>query len=107
MDTVADKPQDSARLHLQQDLQNFLGEVRALLGEAGSTGCELGGAARERFDAQLQRARAELQRLEGLAVDGGRRAVKATDEAAHAHPYAGMGVAAGLGLLLGWLIARR
>ena len=53
------------------------------------------------------RAKDELQRLEETAMVNARHAARVTDRAVHEHPYAAMGVAAGVGLLIGMLIARR
>ena len=52
-------------------------------------------------------AKDELRRLEISAIDNAKRAARATDHAVHEHPYAAMGLAAGVGLLLGMLISRR
>lgn len=56
--------------------------------------------------AQIRELRAQLDELEETAVYKARRAARVTDQAAHAHPYAGMGIAAAAGLLIGFLAAR-
>lgn len=104
MDTTSDT---QARERLTESLQQVVDEADQLLAKAERGGSEQFNTAREKFEAQLRRAKDELRRLEVSAVDNAKRAARATDEAVHEHPYAAMGIAAGAGLLIGMLIARR
>ena len=97
----------SARERLAKSLQQMVEEADQLLKTAQRTGSDQFIAARDKFEAQLRHAKAELTRLEDSAVYNAKRAARATDQAVHEHPYASMGFAAGIGLLLGMLISRR
>jgi ElaB/YqjD/DUF883 family membrane-anchored ribosome-binding protein len=61
------------------------------------------GEARKRLAAALDRAREIAGRVRDKAVEG----AKAADEAVREHPYQAIGIAFGIGALLGFLIARR
>ena len=98
---------ETARERVAQSLQQMVNEAEHLLKDAQRTGSEPFSAAREKFELQLRNAKAELDRLEESAVYNAKRAARATDHAVHEHPYAAMGIAAGAGLLIGMLIARR
>ena len=55
----------------------------------------------------LHEASRRLDRMEAVAADRAKHAIRTTDRAAHEHPYAALGLGAAAGLLLGWLLARR
>lgn len=103
-DTAADV---AARERLTDSLKHMVDEADHLLAKAERTGSEQFNAAREKFEVQLRHAKDELRRLEVAALDRAKRAARATDQAVHDHPYASMGIAAGVGLLVGMLISRR
>jgi ElaB/YqjD/DUF883 family membrane-anchored ribosome-binding protein len=57
---------------------------------------------RERLTAALDAAKRTCLQLEGKAVEG----AKAADKVVREHPYQSIGVAFGVGLLIGVLVAR-
>jgi ElaB/YqjD/DUF883 family membrane-anchored ribosome-binding protein len=59
--------------------------------------------ARKRLAAALEQGKEIYGRVREKAVEG----VKATDEAVHEHPYPAIGIALGVGALVGYLVARR
>lgn len=84
-------------------------EIKALLAEAENVIASSSGGAseeiasiKERLRSALERSRATAHKAMQMAKD---RAAKA-DEAVHSHPYIAIGVAAGVGLLVGALISR-
>jgi len=95
------------RGRLTDSLRGLVGDAELLLKSAQRNGSEQFVAARDKFETQLQRARTELDALTDTAGYNVRRAARATDSAVHHHPYAAMGVAVGVGVLLGALVARR
>ena len=81
------------------DLGSAVREGQALLeGDAGETTSEL----RAKLQAAVDKAKALYDRLEEKSV----AAAKATDRAVREHPYEAMGLAFGVGLLIGVLAAR-
>jgi ElaB/YqjD/DUF883 family membrane-anchored ribosome-binding protein len=107
MDAITTTSEASARERLAENLKHMVDEADNLLAKAERTGTDQFKAAREKFEMQLRRAKDELHQLEVSAVENAKRAARATDHAVHEHPYAAMGIAAGAGLLIGMLIARR
>ena len=73
--------------------------MNATAGQTGEKAKEL----RSRLASALESAKAAYQR----AQDGTVAAARATDETIRHHPYESIGIAFGLGLLVGVLVARR
>ncbi|MCD2344239.1 DUF883 family protein [Ideonella azotifigens] len=92
---------------LANTLHGVVSEAEALLKTAQHGGSEQFAAARDQLEARVRRARSELADLEDSALRKARRAVRATDRAVQDHPYTTAGLLAGVGLLIGVLIARR
>ena len=92
---------------LTEDLRHVVDDAEQLLKNAAGSGDAQFDALRERFDQQLRRMRLQLEDLEHDAVHKAREAARAADAAVHTHPYAAIGVAAAVGLLLGVVLARR
>jgi ElaB/YqjD/DUF883 family membrane-anchored ribosome-binding protein len=59
--------------------------------------------ARKRLTAALERAKEIADNVRAKAIAG----AQATDEAVHEHPYKAIGIALGVGIVFGLLIARR
>lgn len=62
---------------------------------------------RERMTENLREARHKLADAEDALRVRAREAAKATDHYVHEHPWSAIGIAAGVGLVLGMLIGRR
>lgn len=84
-------------------------EIKALLAEAENVIASSEGAAgdenaslRERLRSALARSRATAHKAMQMAKEGAAHA----DEAVRTHPYVAIGVAAGVGLLVGALLSR-
>jgi ElaB/YqjD/DUF883 family membrane-anchored ribosome-binding protein len=60
-----------------------------------------------RLDESLKAARERLEHLEDLVLQRSKAAAKATDSYVRANPWQAVGIAAGVGLLLGLLLRRR
>ncbi|QLI82719.1 DUF883 domain-containing protein [Chitinibacter fontanus] len=55
----------------------------------------------------LRNAKHRLLELEGNAIEKAKVAAKQTDEYVHNHPWQAVGIGAAVGLLIGFLVARR
>lgn len=64
-------------------------------------------ALRERVRLRLERAKTELAHLQKVTVEKAKAAGHATDEFVHENPWKSIGIAAGMGLVVGLLIGRR
>jgi ElaB/YqjD/DUF883 family membrane-anchored ribosome-binding protein len=73
--------------------------LQATAGQAGDKMTEL----RQKLGHALESAKDTCHRFEEKAIAG----AKAADKTIRAHPYESMGVAFGVGLLIGVLVARR
>jgi len=77
--------------------------LRATAGQAG----EKISVARERIQASLAAARIKLSDAEQAVRERSKQAASAADEYVNDHPWTAVGVAAGIGLVIGLLIGRR
>ncbi len=62
---------------------------------------------RERIQSRLREAKLRLAEAEALLVDKTRAAARATDDYVHESPWTAIGIAAGVGLLVGLALGRR
>jgi ElaB/YqjD/DUF883 family membrane-anchored ribosome-binding protein len=92
---------------LMTDLSLVVADAEELLkltaGEAGDKASEM----RRRMQDRMERAKSELAHLQDAAVARAKDAGKAADNYVHESPWTAIGMAAGVGVVLGMLIARR
>lgn len=92
---------------LLHDLQTVVEDAEALLqATAAQTGERIEGI-RSRATESLKQARSRLHEVEDEALEQVREVAASTDEYVQANPWQAVGVAAGVGLLIGLLISRR
>ena len=65
------------------------------------------GPVRERFSNEVSQVREDLSALNGRARDQARRSLRTADQSVHGHVYRAIGIAAVVGLLVGFLSGRR
>ncbi len=90
-----------------RDLKTLARDTEDLL---KATAEDLGEKAKElraRLSSALERARATYADLQAQTVASAKAAAKTTDTAIRNHPYQALGIAFGVGLLVGVLVARR
>ena len=78
-------------------------DARALMAATADVAGEKVSEARKRLAAALESGKEIYGRVRDKTVD----CAKATDEAVHAHPYQAIGIALGVGALIGYLVAHR
>ena len=88
---------------ISNDMGQLAEDARALMAATADVAGEKVGEARKRLAAALERGREIAGNVRDKAVAG----AKATDEAVREHPYQAMGIALGVGALIGFLVARR
>jgi ElaB/YqjD/DUF883 family membrane-anchored ribosome-binding protein len=88
---------------LVTDLKKSIGHAEEVLGAAGDQSGEKAAEIKNRLAALIESAKVTCQRLEEKTV----AAAKATDRTIREHPYESIGVAFGLGLLVGVLVSRK
>lgn len=94
---------DQSTEKLLQDLKAVVRDGEALLKAGAHDLSERAKAAREKLAAALEGAKETRIKLEERARAG----VKATDRLVREHPYESIGVAFGIGLLIGVLLNRK
>jgi ElaB/YqjD/DUF883 family membrane-anchored ribosome-binding protein len=85
------------------DMGTLAEDARALMAATVDVAGEKVGEARKRLAAALERGKEIAGDVRDKAVAG----AKATDKAVREHPYQAIGIALGVGVLLGYLVARR
>ena len=92
---------------LVEDLQLVVRDVEALLQATSGQAGDKFEAVRARVTASLQQARQRLAAAEKAAMQEVNEVAATADEFVHENPWQAVGVAAGIGLLVGLLISRR
>ena len=92
---------------LVQDFKVVISDAEELLKATASAAGEKVSVARERVQDSLHRAKVKLAEAEDVLVQKSKAAARMTDEYVHEHPWRAVGVAAGVGLIIGLLIGRR
>ena len=78
-------------------------DARALMAATADVAGEKVSEARKRLAAALESGKEIYGRVSDKAVE----CAKATDEAVHEHPYQAIGIAFGVGALIGYLVVHR
>lgn len=92
---------------LISDFKVVVADAEALLKASAGQGGEALAAVRARVEDSLAVAKSKMLDAEEELLVKTKIAAKATDEYVHDHPWNAVGIAAGVGLLLGLLISRR
>ncbi len=92
---------------LVQDLKTVMQDAEALLKATSTQTGERIQEVRARAEESLRQARARLTQVEEDALKQAREVADATEEYVRENPWQSVGIAAGVGLLLGLLISRR
>lgn len=92
---------------LVTDLKVVIADAEELLRVTANQAGEKVGELRVRMQENLTSARHKLADAEAALKERSREVARATDDYVHEHPWKSIGVAAGVGLLVGLLIGRR
>jgi ElaB/YqjD/DUF883 family membrane-anchored ribosome-binding protein len=92
---------------LVADLKVVIADAEELLrATAGQAGDKIG-VLRDKIQSNLSRARDTLADTQAAVIGRAKEVGHATDEYVHGHPWKSVGIAAGIGLVVGLLIGRR
>jgi ElaB/YqjD/DUF883 family membrane-anchored ribosome-binding protein len=89
------------------DMKTVISDAEDLLRATASQAGDKMGAARERFQESLYQAKVKLAEAEALVTERAKQAARYTDEYVRENPWRAIGVAAGIGLVLGLILSRR
>jgi len=88
---------------IRNDVGTLAEDARALMAATADVAGEKVAEARKRLSAALESGKELYGRARDRAVEGAR----AADEVVREHPYQAIGIALGVGVLTGYLLARR
>jgi ElaB/YqjD/DUF883 family membrane-anchored ribosome-binding protein len=91
------------RTALGNDMGTLADDARALLAATGDVASDKVTEARKRLAATLENGRQIFGRVREKAV----QSTQAADQTVREHPYEAMGIALGIGVILGFLAARQ
>ena len=100
-------PNEVTTDQLLADLKTVMNDAEALLRATSAQTGEKIQEVRARAEESLRQAKARLGSIEDEALRRAREVADATDEYVRENPWQSVGIAAGVGLLLGLLLARR
>lgn len=92
---------------VRNDMNTLVKDAQELFHEAGLATGQKAEELRAKGLVMLENAMDKAQELQAIAVEKGKAAAQSTDEFVHEHPWKSIGIAAGVGLVIGMLIARR
>jgi len=92
---------------LMKDLRLVMMDAEELLKATAGQAGEKVASARARAEDSIRAAREALTEAGEDAVERGREAVEGADEYVHEHPWTAIGIAAGVGLVVGLLLSRK
>ncbi|WP_298923470.1 YqjD family protein [uncultured Ramlibacter sp.] len=103
MDDSTAQSKDKLMADLREVIADFEDLFKQVAGQAGDKATE----ATLRMQARFEQAKADLAGLEELAGEQARKAGQAADGYVRENPWTAVGIGAGVGLLVGLLLARR
>lgn len=98
---------DAPTEKLMQDLKTVVGDAEDLLKATASQSGEHISRIRARAEESLRIARERIKEVTSSAEAQARAAAREVDAQVHEHPWTAVGVAAGIGLVLGILLGRK
>lgn len=89
------------------DFKSIVNDADDLLQATAKVSGEGFNLTRAKFAEKLKTAKASLADAEQMVVDKAKQAATATDDYVKGNPWTAVGIAAGVGLLIGFLAAKR
>jgi ElaB/YqjD/DUF883 family membrane-anchored ribosome-binding protein len=92
---------------LIKDFRSVISDTEELMKFVSNEGGGKAQALREKIDDNLKGAKEYLQNIEGAVVDKSRVAARVTDDYVHENAWRTIGLAVGVGILIGLLMRNR
>lgn len=102
-----DRMAKTGREKLLADFQAVIADTEELMKSVSSDSAGKTQALRDKVQENLKQAREYLQDIEEAVVDKSKVAARATDEYVHENAWRTVGIAVGLGILIGMLLRNR
>lgn len=97
----------SSQEKLVSDIKSVIADAEELLGATADQTGERIATLRARIQERLKDARERLVAAEAVLIEKTRAAARATDAYVHESPWQAVGIGAGVGFLLGFILGRR
>jgi len=104
---MSEAANEVSKQKLVQDFKLVIADAEELLRATATQAGEKVAAARERIQDRLHTAKIKLAEAEEAVLIHTREAARVTDQFVHDKPWYAVGIAAGVGLIIGLLIGRR
>lgn len=101
------KSAQSSQRTLEEDVRNLVSAVEALIETGGHEADERVQSLRAKAEETATRARENLRVASQQVVDKGHEMTESADQYVHERPWTSIGIAAGVGVLVGMLLGRR
>lgn len=89
------------------DFKSIISDADELLQATAKVSGEGFNVTRAKFAEKIKTAKASLEDAEQIVVDKAKQAAAVTDDYVKSNPWTSVGIAAGVGLLIGFLAAKR
>jgi ElaB/YqjD/DUF883 family membrane-anchored ribosome-binding protein len=100
-------PAEVSKEQLIADFKLVIADAEALIKATTDQGDVALANLRSQAESSLANAKGKLAEAQGDLIEKGKAAAKSADEYVHENPWKAIGVAAGVGLLVGLLIGKR
>ena len=104
---VDETDSQQARERVMADMRALAADAEALLRATAADASETANEARAKLTAALARAKATYEDFQERGLASAKAAATKADATIRAHPYESMGIAFGVGVLLGVLLRRK
>lgn len=89
------------------DIKSVLADAEDLLKQAANTTGERASELSDKALALLKQAKEKASDVQVVVVEKSKLAARATDDYVHDHPWQAVGIAAGIGVVIGLLLNRK
>lgn len=89
------------------DFKSIVSDADDLLRATAKVSGEGFNLTRAKFEEKIKTAKASLAEAEQIVVDKAKQVATATDDYVKGNPWTAVGIAAGVGVLIGFLVAKR
>lgn len=97
----------AARDRVLDDLKTLAADAEALLFATADDASAKAKEARARLTAGLEKAKSTYEEFQAQGIESAKVALKKADDTIRSHPYESVGIAFGVGVLLGVLLRRK
>ena len=104
---IAQSLETISKAELIEEFKALVADAEALIKATAKNGSASVSKVRSRAETSLNAAKDKLEDLQEDLLERGKAATKAADEYVHENPWKSVGIAAGVGLIIGLLMSRR